>query len=80
VEGINSNLIYLIHCKNLCKCKCHNNKGNKVLKKILKKNGRIQKSNIISADSSLETFVSTDTITCKGTFKCILESREGEMV
>jgi hypothetical protein len=28
----------------------------------------------------LETFVSTDTITCKGTFKCILESREGEMV
>jgi hypothetical protein len=23
IEGVNSNMIYLIHCKNLCKCKCH---------------------------------------------------------
>jgi hypothetical protein len=23
-EGVNSNLIYLIHCKNFYKCKCHN--------------------------------------------------------
>jgi hypothetical protein len=23
VEGVNSNMIYLIHCKNLLKCKCH---------------------------------------------------------
>jgi hypothetical protein len=22
--GVNSNMIYLIHCKNLCKCICHN--------------------------------------------------------
>jgi hypothetical protein len=24
VEGVNSNMIYLVHCKNLSKCKCHN--------------------------------------------------------
>jgi hypothetical protein len=34
VEGVNSSMIYLIHCKNFCKCyKCfptqHNNKGKK---------------------------------------------------
>jgi hypothetical protein len=24
VKGINSNMVYLIPCKNVCKCKCHN--------------------------------------------------------
>jgi hypothetical protein len=24
MERVNSNMIYMIHCKNLCKCKCHN--------------------------------------------------------
>jgi hypothetical protein len=23
VEEVDSNMIHLIHCKNLCKCKCH---------------------------------------------------------
>jgi hypothetical protein len=24
VEGVNSKIIYLIHCKRLCECRCHN--------------------------------------------------------
>jgi hypothetical protein len=23
-RGVNSNMIHLLHCKNFCKCKCHN--------------------------------------------------------
>jgi hypothetical protein len=32
--GVNSNVIYLVHCKNFCKCQCtttqHNNKEKKI--------------------------------------------------